>query len=861
MTDSSGSASQPPADREMPKTRLQLQAGGFSLATKLAFVSTSIAMVAIVVVALAIFFSMKGMLEQDAARELNAEVSRQSDNLDAAIDRVRIDTHYISKLESVANLVSARTVGGGQSRPTLVADEWEERLVRELSSTLGSRGYRQVQLLDLGRDGREILGVRINSSTQRVEVTRRSKTDRELNVLCVEAGRSLERGEVYASPITFEQSDAHENSTGIPTQWLAAPIFLTADSAEARGADALLVVSTFMDPILDSTWNSHTSFDVILADQSGGYFHHPGSSLEWSYEPAGQSEPTPIFIQQLERAGGSFVLGGADQPAYATRRVSLNPGTDETYITVVLASNKEHLQAGIKSLMWRLLSFTLFALVFVSVACAFFLQKLTSPIRELSTAATRIANGGRGVEFPTTRGDELGLLSRSLSNLVAEFQMRTAMADHKTAQVKHLNETLETQVETRTSALVDSEARLTAIMNTTVDAFITVDQEGAVQYWNRAATKMFGLRAEAAFGRSFRQFVPRDDQEDRGRGFPDKVYTARSSHIKRAVEVEAVRADGTRFPVLMTINTAEIKDGVLVVAILRDLTEERALALQLDQARKLEAIGSLAAGVAHEINTPTQYVTDNVRFLEEGCHDLLEFATEVFSCIEACGADEVPDLESIEKRAEEADLKYLVEEMPRAIDESVQGLGSIAKIVKAMKEFSHPGSEAKTPIDIAHMIENTMTVGRHEWKYIADIELKIEPDLPMVPCIIGDLSQVILNLIVNAAHAIEERMNSEDAIDQQGKITISAAVVDSWVELRVADTGAGIPPEIVDRIFDPFFTTKDVGKGTGQGLAIARAIIVDRHLGEMSVESEVGTGTTFIIHLPFEESELPEVVS
>ena len=238
MTDSASSASRKSADRGKSTARVQPKAGGFSLATKLAFAATSIAMVAVVVVALVAFFSMKELLEQDAARELNAEVARQSDDLDAAIERVRIDSHYISKLESVANLVSARAGSRGRARPTPAADEWEERLVRYLSSTLGSRGYRQVQLLDLERGGQELLGVRRNKTTQSVEVSRRSKTGSGLNALHVEAGRSLKRGEVFASPITIEQAGDHEDSTGTPTQWFAAPIYLTADSSEAKGADA-----------------------------------------------------------------------------------------------------------------------------------------------------------------------------------------------------------------------------------------------------------------------------------------------------------------------------------------------------------------------------------------------------------------------------------------------------------------------------------------------------------------------------------------------------------------------------------------------------------------------------------------------
>ncbi|HDH97429.1 MAG TPA: histidine kinase, partial [Proteobacteria bacterium] len=207
----------------------------------------------------------------------------------------------------------------------------------------------------------------------------------------------------------------------------------------------------------------------------------------------------------------------------------------------------------------------------------------------------------------------------------------------------------------------------------------------------------------------------------------------------------------------------------------------------------------------------------------------------------------------VEEAVRSADMEFLAEEVPKAIDESLDGIERIASIVRAMKEFSHPGLEEKVAIDINRAIQNTVTISRNEWKYVADVELDLDPNLPLVPCLPRDINQVLLNIIVNAAHAIADVVGEGRAA--KGKITISTRHIGDWVEIRISDTGTGIPPEIRHRIFDPFFTTKEVGKGTGQGLSIAHSIVVDKHKGQIFFETEMGKGTTFFIRLPLESPD------
>jgi len=205
----------------------------------------------------------------------------------------------------------------------------------------------------------------------------------------------------------------------------------------------------------------------------------------------------------------------------------------------------------------------------------------------------------------------------------------------------------------------------------------------------------------------------------------------------------------------------------------------------------------------------------------------------------------------------DCDLSYLQQEIPNAINQSLEGVERVAKIVRAMKDFSHPGSEQKQPIDLNQAIEATVTVARSEWKHVADVELQLDPRLPLVPGLGSELKQVVLNLVVNAAHAITDI--AKDGV--KGKITVSSRRDGSFVEVSIRDTGCGIPEEIRSRVFEPFFTSKPVGKGTGQGLSLAHTIIVKGHQGRIWFETETGAGTTFYFQLPLEQPRAAEAAS
>ncbi len=271
---------------------------------------------------------------------------------------------------------------------------------------------------------------------------------------------------------------------------------------------------------------------------------------------------------------------------------------------------------------------------------------------------------------------------------------------------------------------------------------------------------------------------------------------------------------------------------------------------ELAQAQKLESMGHLAAGIAHEINTPAQYVGDNIRFLQETYGGVARLLHTLGDLLTAARAGSLSDalLAAAEAAVQEVDLAYVTDEAPKAIGQSLEGIERIASIVRAMKEFSHPGTGHKQAVDLNRAIENTLTVSRNEWKYVAELVTHFAPDLPPVPCLPGDFKQVILNLVINAAQAVATVVQGGAA--GTGTITVTTRRVEEWAEVRVQDTGPGIPEDIRPLVFDPFFTTKEVGQGTGQGLTIAHTIVVTKHGGRIWLESEVGRGTTFIVRLP-----------
>lgn len=328
--------------------------------------------------------------------------------------------------------------------------------------------------------------------------------------------------------------------------------------------------------------------------------------------------------------------------------------------------------------------------------------------------------------------------------------------------------------------------------------------------------------------------------------------------VLAAVSAASSRDEMTVIPShLTTSDGEEIHNEIRVVrsgedeavCIIRDVTREKEAEEHTSRSQKLQAIGELAAGIAHEINTPMQYIGDNLHFVKEAIADLLGLAEAYCTAIRESAGLAIPAtvVERLFQHESTVDVAYLREALPGALSSAMEGVGRVSKIVRAMKTFEDVGRQVCVPTDLNALVENATVVSTNSWRDVADLVLRLDPTLPLLDCVPGEIAQVILNLVANASLAIADKVGTSG---KKGALMIATSRKGQDIELRVADDGVGIPKSIRPRIFDPFFTTRPVGKGTGQGLAQVHAAVVKLHGGSVRCESQEGLGTTFVVRLP-----------
>jgi PAS domain S-box-containing protein len=392
---------------------------------------------------------------------------------------------------------------------------------------------------------------------------------------------------------------------------------------------------------------------------------------------------------------------------------------------------------------------------------------------------------------------------------------------------------------------------LFALMDNLPDLIFVKDSDGRFATVNLAYLRFLGkLKPEDVLGRTESDFVSPEIAVN-SRAQERDIVRGNQASIDR----EELLVDAHGVPRWFSTTRVPFDDpqgGVAgIIALSRDITKRKLLETQLSQAQKLESIGHLAAGIAHEINTPIQYVSDNIAFLHESFQNLAAILSDYSGLYRAARAGAVGEdlLNRIGAAAEECDLDLVLAEIPKAIQQCGEGLDRVSAIVRAMKEFSHPGPAEMRAVGLNQSIRSTVEVSRNEWKYIADMNLDLDPELGAVRCLPGELNQVVLNLIVNASYAIADRTRGGPG---KGVITVSTRRDGEWAEIRVRDTGTGIPESVQPKIYLPFFTTKDVGKGTGQGLSIVHSVVVEKHRGTIRFETVADQGTVFIVRIPFD---------
>jgi PAS domain S-box-containing protein len=466
----------------------------------------------------------------------------------------------------------------------------------------------------------------------------------------------------------------------------------------------------------------------------------------------------------------------------------------------------------------RVVEAGILAVLFVLPLSLIFGTALARPLRRMTEVITSWTQGSDISGLPVERSDEIGVLAREFVGLLTSLEQRQAQQRVADAEIR----------------------RLAAALDSTQSNVIITDHKGDIQYVNPAFEKFSGAARAQVIGRQVREVV---DSRVPAADLPRFVAALKARQPWKGLMMTTL-PDGRCREEEVNLSPVREPDGTLThwISVSTDMTEWRKMEAELRQAQKLESIGHLAAGIAHEINTPIQYVGDNIRFVQEAFTDVDALLGELTTM--SAGA---VSGEELARALERADLKFLREEVPKALEQSTDGCQRVADIVRAMKVFSHPGQE-KTPVDLNRAIASTITVASNEWKYVAEMLADLDETLPLVVCMPGEFNQVILNMLVNAAHAIGDVVG--DGHGGKGRISVTTRQQGEWAEIRIGDTGGGIAPEIREKIFDPFFTTKQVGKGTGQGLSIAYDVIVNKHGGTIKVESEPGKGSTFIIRLP-----------
>jgi PAS domain S-box-containing protein len=431
----------------------------------------------------------------------------------------------------------------------------------------------------------------------------------------------------------------------------------------------------------------------------------------------------------------------------------------------------------------------------------------------------------------------------------------------RTTQLAQANEALQAKIaalQQTEKALHDSENALLRLFNENQQLILSiqsilvgVDSVGHITHWNAAAAEILGFPDSDILEVPFFDLALNWDWSVIRGGVISCLQTGEIVHLHN---IQFFRPDGTIYFFDLTLSPlgdhANLDRGFLLLG--ADITRRRILEQQMVQMHKLESLGQLAAGIAHEINTPTQYVSSNLHFMSEQVNGLLQMMECYQKTLQQVklGQSLSPlAFEEIEKQAVRLNLAYILNEFPLAIQQSAEGMERISHIVRALGEFSYPGSDKPTLTDVNRLLESTIEVCRNEWKNVAELHTDLNPTLPVIECFPAELNQVFLNIIINAVHAIQDVLE-RDSRENKGLIHITSRSAAGGVEVRITDTGTGIPEKVRSRVFDPFFTTREVGRGTGQGLSIAHNMVVNKHHGSIHFETEMGKGTTFIIFLP-----------
>jgi PAS domain S-box-containing protein len=429
-------------------------------------------------------------------------------------------------------------------------------------------------------------------------------------------------------------------------------------------------------------------------------------------------------------------------------------------------------------------------------------------------------------------------------------------------RAEHLLEDMSMELYNAYTQLKLSSEDLFTIFRSVADGIVKFDANGKIEMMNPAFEKIFAVPKSLLVGRYIQSLLPVEESRSVQQ---EEFWVHRCTEAQPKFSTRGVNGRGQEFDMELSASraTQPSKSGgsgsVFYVWVVRNTQQLRNVERKLAVSQRLEAIGQLAAGVSHEINTPIQYVHENTKFLRDAFEGLNAVVGGIERALEEPGQTREQLNEMFEALRQQNNLDFYREEIDKAIQETLHGSNRVISIVRAIKEFAHPGTNEKARFNLNHAIASAVTVSSNHWRSHCTIQTKLAPDLPEVLCHPAEINQVILNLLVNACDAIAEKMDRQgivadpERLHQEGIIEFKTWREGNSVKLSVRDTGIGIKPENLERIYTLFYTTKAVGKGTGQGLAIVHSIVVEQHGGSIDVASEPGKGTTFTITIPIGE--------
>jgi len=717
----------------------------------------------------------------------------------------------------------------------------------------------------------------VNSEGKIVYVTNETHAGEDLDQPLPDPdGRSFEEGRkgIYFSDIFTN------NVAGIPFGML-----VTAPLHDLQGKFiGVIALEVDMDLIFqliqDTTGLGDTGETLIVTkvDQAALFLNplrHDKNAALKRRVPIGSENALPVQEAVLGLSGSGLSIDYRGEEVIAAWRYL--PSLDWGLVAKI--DIKEAL-ALVSLLKKRVIIFVGIIFFMVTSLAFAFARSIARPIQSLYAGMEIVGAGDLDFRVGTDARDEIGQLSRVFDKMTENIGKISASRNALTQGIQESMKSLQKEVSEREKAeekAQKSETRIRSVLDNATNGIITIDERGKIETFNHAAEDMFGYTAEETIGRNIRILMPSPHRENHDGYLSRYIETGEAKIIGIGRETQGKRKDGSTFPIDLSVSKVDLGDHLIFTGIVRDITQRKQaegklhslnndlhnvntklqkemakreqIETELHMAQKLEAVGQLAAGIAHEINTPMQYLGDNVHFLKTAFDDYLEligkYQQVCLALTQVPGHEAV--LDEVKEAEETADLPYLKDHLPQSFERTFEGIERVSTIVKAMKDFSHPDQREKTSTDINKGLTSTLTVARNEYKYVAEVETELG-DIPPVMCHAGEINQVFLNIIVNASHAIGDVVKESQT---KGKILIRTEVEkEDSVLITIKDSGGGIPEEIRQRVFDPFFTTKAVGRGTGQGLAIARSTIADKHGGSLTLESEIGQGTTFFIRLP-----------